>query len=90
VRLVSQHWAIWDGAPERFEAGTPNIMGAIALARAAQLIEKYGPFAFDKTGSPALSMEEVLYQDELLHMHGKPAVGSDAPAENGLRRASAR
>jgi selenocysteine lyase/cysteine desulfurase len=72
VRLVSQHWAIWDGAPERFEAGTPNIIGAIALARAAQLIEKYGPFAFEKTESPALSMEEVLYQDELLHMRGKP------------------
>jgi selenocysteine lyase/cysteine desulfurase len=72
VRLVSQHWAIWDGAPERYEAGTPNIIGAIALARAAQLIEKYGPFAFEKMESPALSMEEVLYQDELLHMRGKP------------------
>jgi selenocysteine lyase/cysteine desulfurase len=72
VRLVSQHWAVWDGAPERFEAGTPNIVGAIALARAAQLIEKHGPFAFEKTETPALPLEEVLYQDELLHLRGKP------------------
>jgi selenocysteine lyase/cysteine desulfurase len=42
VRLVSRHYVIWKDAPERFEAGTPNITGVIMLAVALQLIKEYG------------------------------------------------
>jgi selenocysteine lyase/cysteine desulfurase len=70
VRLVSRDWAIWEGAPERFEAGTPNITGAIALARALQLSHKYGPYAFHITAAPAQTPAEILYRDNLSAFHG--------------------
>jgi selenocysteine lyase/cysteine desulfurase len=70
VRLVSPGWAIWEGAPERFEAGTPNITGAIALARALQLVDKYGAHAFDPIPGRELTPGQILYQDKLDHLGG--------------------
>ncbi len=37
IRLVSPGSVAWAGVPDRFEAGTPNIIGAVALASALRL-----------------------------------------------------
>jgi len=42
VDLVSEDYAYWTDAPEKEEAGTPNVAGAIALARALKVIKKIG------------------------------------------------
>jgi len=42
VALVSEDYAYWTDAPEKEEAGTPNIVGAIALAKALQAITEIG------------------------------------------------
>jgi len=42
VTLVSEDYAYWTDAPEKEEAGTPNVAGAIALAKAINIIEEIG------------------------------------------------
>jgi cysteine desulfurase/selenocysteine lyase len=42
VTLVSEDYAYWSDAPEKEEAGTPNVVGAIALAKALTLIMEIG------------------------------------------------
>jgi cysteine desulfurase/selenocysteine lyase len=42
VDLVSDDYAYWTDEPEKEEAGTPNIAGAIALAKALRIIQKIG------------------------------------------------
>jgi selenocysteine lyase/cysteine desulfurase len=42
VRLVSEERVIWADAPEREEAGTPNLVGAVAMAKAAQALSEIG------------------------------------------------
>jgi cysteine desulfurase/selenocysteine lyase len=42
VDEVTLAHATWRGIPERFEAGTPNIAGAIGFGRAVEYIEKIG------------------------------------------------
>lgn len=42
VSHVSSQEARWNDLPHKFEAGTPNIAGAIGLGKAAEYMEKYG------------------------------------------------
>jgi selenocysteine lyase/cysteine desulfurase len=42
VDLVSDDYAYWTEAPEKEEAGTPNVAGAIALAKALKIIMEIG------------------------------------------------
>ncbi len=42
VDLVSEDYAYWADAPEKEEAGTPNVAGAIALAKALNIIMNIG------------------------------------------------
>jgi selenocysteine lyase/cysteine desulfurase len=42
VRLVSLEDVAWSDVPHRFEAGTPNIIGAIALGAACQALASHG------------------------------------------------
>jgi selenocysteine lyase/cysteine desulfurase len=42
VDLVSEDVAYWTDAPEKEEAGTPNVAGAIALAKALKIIQEIG------------------------------------------------
>jgi selenocysteine lyase/cysteine desulfurase len=39
VRLVTDDDVIWAEAPERFEAGSPNVIGAVALAAACDTLD---------------------------------------------------
>jgi len=42
VKLVSRDDVLWDGAPERDEAGSPNVVGAVALAIAVRAVTALG------------------------------------------------
>jgi len=42
VYSVSLDHVIWADPPDRQEAGTPNILGMIAMARAVQVLERHG------------------------------------------------
>ena len=42
IRFVSTDEVAWAAAPERDEAGTPNVVGAIALAAAIDALERIG------------------------------------------------
>jgi selenocysteine lyase/cysteine desulfurase len=42
VRLVTLDDVIWDGTPERYEAGSPNVVGVVALAAACRALSQLG------------------------------------------------
>jgi selenocysteine lyase/cysteine desulfurase len=42
IRFVSTEDVAWADSPERDEAGTPNVVGAIALAAAIEVLERVG------------------------------------------------
>jgi selenocysteine lyase/cysteine desulfurase len=71
VKFVTPTSAIWSDLPERFEAGTPNIVNVIAFAKALQLIKDFGNNIFKKQETKASSAKEILYQDDLLRFSGK-------------------
>ena len=56
TKIVSRRSAVWEEAPDRFEAGTPAVINAIALALATQIIRRRGAGAFklrDGSAPPA-------------------------------------
>jgi selenocysteine lyase/cysteine desulfurase len=42
VRSVGLHEVLWKRAPHRHEAGTPNLVGAVAMAAACDLLVRFG------------------------------------------------
>ncbi len=42
VEIVTTRQVVWSAPPEREEAGSPNTIGAIAMAAAAAQLEKIG------------------------------------------------
>jgi cysteine desulfurase/selenocysteine lyase len=42
VKIVSRDHVLWDEAPERNEAGSPNVVGAVALGVAVKAVERLG------------------------------------------------
>lgn len=42
VKAVQKEEAIWNDTPQKFEAGTPNIAGAVGLAAAIEYLQKLG------------------------------------------------
>lgn len=42
VKLVSRQFVEWDDPPARHEAGTPNVMGVVALTAAIQTLQNIG------------------------------------------------
>ena len=42
IKLVTLDDVIWAEAPERFEAGSPNVIGAVAFAAACDALQKMG------------------------------------------------
>ena len=42
MRLVTLDEVIWDGVPERYEAGSPNVVGVVALGAACRALSKLG------------------------------------------------
>ncbi len=71
VKMVYHNSVIWADAPDRFEAGTPNIVNVIALAKALRLIEHSGNDVFKEQTDRVSTAAEILYQDEFLGYWGK-------------------
>jgi selenocysteine lyase/cysteine desulfurase len=65
ARLVSPDRITWAKAPDRFEAGTPAIVNAIAFARALGLIRKYGFYAFNDAIKQSRAADSILNRDNL-------------------------
>lgn len=60
ARMVSHNYIIWANQTQKFEAGTPPVIHAIAMAAAIQIIQKNGAGSFrDKNGSA--SVQELFY-----------------------------
>jgi selenocysteine lyase/cysteine desulfurase len=64
ARLVGPDWVVWARAPDRLEAGTPSIIGVVALARALKLLRQHGEDAFRTPASAPLTASD-LRQDAL-------------------------
>lgn len=47
VQTVTHDWVIWDDPPHKEEAGTPNIMGVVALVAAIKTLKLIGMKAID-------------------------------------------
>ncbi len=71
VRMVSRRSVVWEGAPDRFEAGTPAVINALAFARALQLARRFGSQAFKPCPHGIASPLEILHVDDLLGFSGR-------------------
>jgi len=40
--IVTENDTFWAASPERFEAGTPNAVGVVALAKAIEILDRFG------------------------------------------------
>ena len=71
TKLISQGWIIWANAPGKFEAGTPAIVNVIAFAKALLLIRKFRKDIFLDSATEKLTIDEIMYHDELKEYTGK-------------------
>jgi selenocysteine lyase/cysteine desulfurase len=70
VSMVYSRTALWAADPDRYEAGTPNIINAITFAKALLLRDQFGDNIFNTKSDHPLSAKKILYQDELLDIKG--------------------
>lgn len=74
IKFVSPKSVILSDIPEKFEAGTPNIINVICFARALQLVQKYDKNIFERKIEDNLSVNDILYQDDFLELKGKDLI----------------
>lgn len=61
VELVTTSEVVWTGLPDRHEAGSPNVVGAVALAVACRALEAAGmPFVAEREAALAHELVEGL------------------------------
>ncbi|MBZ0266009.1 aminotransferase class V-fold PLP-dependent enzyme [bacterium] len=77
VLLVEPNGVDWLESPEREEAGSPNVLGAITLAAAMQSLKKIG---FDRMEEIELSLAR-RFMDGLKQIEGSEIYGFDAPGD---------
>ena len=70
AKMVSPNVVIWADAPQKFEAGTPCIINAIAFALGLTLKQRYGTDCFKLQEDAILTAREILYHDELTGYSG--------------------
>ncbi len=63
IRLVSPDSVVWANAPDRFEAGTPAILNAIAYAKALQLTGR-GAEELCFKSDPGITPSKIFDQEE--------------------------
>jgi len=71
IKHVTSNYVVWADLPERFEAGTPNIVNVIAFATALQSIKNPDKVFKRKPANWIKSSREILYQDEFVEYSGK-------------------
>ncbi len=94
IKQVTSNSVVWEEIPERFEAGTPSIVNVITLAIVIKLTAKFGKFIKKNKLIHPLSMQELIYQDQIFEYSGKKLlaklrdllIGRDivVPTINGL------
>jgi cysteine desulfurase/selenocysteine lyase len=78
VRLVLEDRIIWADAPAREEAGTPNLVGAVAMAKAAQVL---GEIGMERIAAHEAALRERLVES----LRGIPRVrifGAETPEDH--------
>ena len=70
ISHVAAKAVVWAEIPEKFEAGTPNIINVIAFAKALLIIKHIGNDFTKEQNSRNLSLEKILYSDNLLKYTG--------------------
>ena len=93
TKIVSRRSVVWEDAPDRFEAGTPAIINAIALALAVQIIRRRGTGVFKLRDSSNFPAARVPARDWFEGWSGRKLLsrlrssvigrGRDVPAANG-------
>jgi len=93
TKIVSRHSVVWEDAPDRFEAGTPAIVNAIALALAVQIIRRRGAGVFKLRDGSALPAVRILDRNGFDGWSGRKLLsrlrssvigrGRDVPTANG-------
>ncbi|MHA2391667.1 MAG: aminotransferase class V-fold PLP-dependent enzyme [Promethearchaeota archaeon] len=71
IKHVTSNYVVWADIPERFEAGTPNIVNIIGFAKAIQLVKRLGADFNEKKPKETKSSRDLLYQDEIFELSGK-------------------
>jgi selenocysteine lyase/cysteine desulfurase len=71
TKIVSRRSVVWEDAPDRFEAGTPPVINAVAFARALELNRRFGTGVFEPRRPAATAPSEILHRDELLEFSGR-------------------
>jgi selenocysteine lyase/cysteine desulfurase len=71
IKHVTSNYVVWADLPERFEAGTPNIVNVIAFAITLQSIKNPDKVFKRKLANWIKSSRELLYQDEFVEYAGK-------------------
>jgi selenocysteine lyase/cysteine desulfurase len=64
AKMVSPDFVLWADIPQKFEAGTPSVINAIAFAAGIIVRQKYGKDCFRPINKTALSSEDILFHDE--------------------------
>ena len=95
TRIISPDWVVWANAPDKFEAGTPQIMNVIIFARALTMVKHLGPDTFRNGATGKISVSDILYRDELEEYSGlkllqelrKTLIGHDilVPTTEGIK-----
>ncbi len=95
ARLISKDWIIWAVSPDRFEPGTPAIINIIVFAQALRMMQQSGKDIFRNTTTEKLTVEEILYRDELHEFSGLEllnelrktliGIGIQVPTSEGYR-----
>ena len=75
MKIASRRSAVWEGAPDRFEAGTPPVINAVTFARALELARRFGIRSFQSYPQEAASPRQILHADDLLEFSGRELLG---------------
>lgn len=78
VRAVSFDDVVWADAPDRDEAGTPNVLGAVALAAAADELQEMWPALLTAEQALTAALDAELATVPGLRRHG-PVTGDRLP-----------
>jgi len=78
IDLVERDQSTWAALPHKFEAGTPNIAGAIAMHAAVDYLESVGP-------DQVLRHEQALVAHALESLRGIPGIRLFGPKDPGQR-----
>ena len=71
ISHVAAKAVVWAEIPEKFEAGTPNIINVIAFAKALLIIKHIANDFTNEQNSRNLPLEEILYSDNFIKYKGK-------------------